>query len=977
MVVICGNMGRRYIILFLMCWNAALWAQPIPLFRHFTTVDGLPSSQIYQVLQDSKGYLWFSSDHGLTRYNGYDFKTYTSADGLLDNTVFKIQEGKDGKMWMQTSSGRLHYIQNDKVYSYKYNDTVVKLSGTNIPLAFYMDSLEQLNFISSWIGEYRIDSIGNSKQVMPFNTGAGYNKIHFHTTDTRRIISSGNFVNDAKHNCWLYYSFGGAAFDSIFIPAKYSGHLCVARDRNDKIYLSISKHLFEWSDDSLRLLKSFPGTISCLFFNDKNHLWVGTYSGMYHMDSVNDSTPDAYLAHDFISCIINDNENGLWVTTVNNGVYYLSGRKIQSFHFEKDQLNEPLCLTHDGNMVYAGFWSGRMIAVNSSGYTIKYVAEAGNYLNKLFASDGKIYISKSDPGFLYKGKFTKFKPVITRTFKGAFIKRRDGSLYNISVKNIFKIKNESEVEVMGGINERTNCSFETSDGKLLIGTNNGAYIINENNFNLTRHEPLLTEVRIDDISSLREMILFATRGKGLAVKNDDKVHFIGVKEGLTSNLIHRIYIYKNIVWCASYNGISKVTILNDNPFRYSIENISAEDGLPGNEINDVLVCRDTVWLATKSSISFFPVDAQFSNPVPPRVYFNSIKINNKVTDVLQAQSIPYSSNSISIGFEGISYRSSGKILYKYTLVNEKDSLTSITRSRQVEFLSLKPGKYFLEVMAQNHSGTWSSNPAKMEFIILSPFWQQWWFIALCCLVLAGVIYIYLKVRISRVKKEEAMKTDFNRQLAELEMKALRSQMNPHFIFNVMNSIQDYILKNDARSAQRYLTRFAKLVRLILDNSMMGEIVLNQELKAAEIYIELEQQRFDNKFEFQIFIEEDVDSESLLIPSMIIQPYLENAIKHGISHLNEQGKVMIKIKKEKGALNINIEDNGVGRKAASAFNSKNVRDHVSYGSEITGDRIKAYNIANNTNIRTVVTDLIDSFGNACGTQVTLIIPLKYR
>ncbi len=969
-------MLRKVLYFVIFYWGTATYAQPVPMFHHFSTVDGLPSSQTYQVLQDKKGYLWFSSDHGLTRYNGYEFKTYTSADGLTDNTVFKIMEAFDGKLWMQTSSGRLFYMENERVLPYKYNDLIVKLSGTNIPLAFYVDSMERVNFICSWVGEYQIDKNGNAKLVLPFNTGAGYNKIHFHTTDSRRIIASGNFVSDAKNSCWLYYSEQEAAFDSIYIPAEYSGHLCVTRDRNDKIYLSISRHFFEWTGKGLKLLKKFPNIVSCIYFDENNQLWVGTYSGLYHLTSLNDSVPSPYLPHDFISCINNDNENGKWITTVNNGMYYLADKKIKSYFFNESELNEPLCLTKDENMVYAGFWSGKLIKINSAGYKIIYSAEPGNYLSRVFATDEKIYISKANPGYFFKGKFYQFNPYITRTFKGSYFKRKSGDIYNISVKHIFKINN-TDVEVKGAIQERTNCSFETENGELLIGTFNGAFIIDEKKFSLIRYEPKLKDIRIDDLTSYKELICFATRGKGLVLKSKQQLTFITEEQGLSSNLIHKLAIYKNVIWCASYNGISKVTILNDSPLKYDIENISVEDGLPGNEINDILVSRDTVWVATKSSISFFHKDAIFSNPVSPAVSFTFFKINNKLSDRKSAKNIPYNTNNISIGFDGISYRSAGRILYKYMLINEKDSFVSTTTSRQVEFLSLKPGNYHLEVTAQNHAGTWSVKPAVMEFRISAPFWQRWWFFALVVILVSACIYIYLRIRISRVRKEEEMKTDFNRQLAELEMKALRAQMNPHFIFNVMNSIQDYILKNDSRSAQRYLSRFAKLVRSILDNSMLGEIVLTQELKAAELYIELEQQRFDEKFEFQIFIEEDVDSESLLLPSMIIQPYLENAIKHGISHLNEQGKVMIKIKKEKGALNINIEDNGVGRKAASAFNSKNVRDHVSYGSVITEDGIKAYNIANNTNIRTVVTDLIDSFGSACGTQVTLIIPLKYR
>ena len=202
-------------------------------------------------------------------------------------------------------------------------------------------------------------------------------------------------------------------------------------------------------------------------------------------------------------------------------------------------------------------------------------------------------------------------------------------------------------------------------------------------------------------------------------------------------------------------------------------------------------------------------------------------------------------------------------------------------------------------------------------------------------------------------------------------------MNPHFVFNVMNSIQDYILKNDAKSAQKYLTKFARLVRLILDNSVKGEVVLQDELKAASLYVELEQQRFDDNFAFEMNVDEQIEVEELIIPSMIMQPYLENAIKHGLSHLEKNGKLTLTLTAKEDAVLISITDNGVGRTAAAEWNKKNVREHISHGSVITANRIAAYNIAHNTHIQTTITDIVDMAGAIAGTRVEVVIPVKYK
>jgi len=224
-----------------------------------------------------------------------------------------------------------------------------------------------------------------------------------------------------------------------------------------------------------------------------------------------------------------------------------------------------------------------------------------------------------------------------------------------------------------------------------------------------------------------------------------------------------------------------------------------------------------------------------------------------------------------------------------------------------------------------------------------------------------------------VRKEEEWKAELDRQLLVLESKALRAQMNPHFIFNVMNSIQDYILKNDSKSAQRYLTKFARLVRMILDNSLESEVLLVDELKANSLYVELEQQRFNDKFDFRYEVDPELETRSIRIPPMLIQPFLENAIKHGIGHLQRKGILLLKASLEHSDVVIVIEDNGVGRKAAEEWSSQNVKDHHSYGSLITGKRVEALNAMLHLNISLVVEDLIDVNDMAIGTRVVLRFP----
>ena len=219
-----------------------------------------------------------------------------------------------------------------------------------------------------------------------------------------------------------------------------------------------------------------------------------------------------------------------------------------------------------------------------------------------------------------------------------------------------------------------------------------------------------------------------------------------------------------------------------------------------------------------------------------------------------------------------------------------------------------------------------------------------------------------------------MKTDFEKRLANVEMHALRAQMNPHFIFNCLNSIDYYILKNDMETASDYLNRFSRLIRLILQNSRSNYVNLKDELEALKLYIEMESLRFDESFDYEVKIGKGLQLEEIEIPPMLLQPYVENAIWHGLMQREGKGKLDLVITKQNGHLNCIIEDNGIGREAAMAIRSKSATRRKSMGMQITEDRIGMINRLYNTDARINIEDLKDDKGKASGTRVNLEIPL---
>ncbi len=947
-----------------------------PVFKHYSIADGLPSSQIYQIIQDKKGFLWFGTDHGLVKYNGYEFKIFTSANGLLDNTVFKLFIDSKNRLWMQTFSGQLFFVEKNKIVAYKFNSKIVELVKNNIPKGFYIDSIGNVYFTCGGIGEYKIDLSGNFLKRFPSTNSIDRNEIYIDEIGTTHYLTSG-FINSNK-DIPIHFYLNDKDFknDTISKLLKDYGQISLTRKRNGKLLITLSKYIFDISGDKLELLDSFPNVITNIFEDKENKIWVSTYSGIYVCNSdFKNSKRISYFEKEFITNCIQDNEDGFWITTLNSGVYYLNSSKIKNYIFNDTNTNEPICLTYGNKNIYAGFRDGNVKQLNANEIKNIWSFPENSFLSHIFfdSTSYKIYFSKISPGYLYNNKFIALKGSENMGFKGNYILRKNGEIVNATVNGIYKIRSDS-IYAKYALLQRANCVFENKKLELLIGCNDGVFKLDELTGKTTLYHPAFKNIRVDDINEINSIVCIATRVNGLGLIYQNKVHYINESNGICSNIIHHIAISGNNIWCASYNGLSKIEIINFQPLKYKITNIGIHEGLPNNEINDLLVINDTVWVASKSAISYFNQHDNFSNSTPAILHFTTFIINTSDTIVCDNSRLPYSSNNIKIGFEALSFKSGGAIIYKYSLIHDCDTFTSNTNDRHVEFLSLKPGKYQFLVSAMNSSGVWTDTTKKLEFTILEPYWQTWWFISTICLILLLIVYIIFRDRINRIKKDEELKTAFNKQIMLLEIKALRAQMNPHFIFNVINSIQDYILKSDSKSAQRYLTKFAKLIRLILDNSFEGEVLLSEELKANELYIELEQLRFEDKFDFVFEIDEEIDIDSLIIPSMIIQPFLENSIKHGLHHLEEKGKLKLLISKTKMDLIIIIEDNGIGRIASNEWNKGSLNEHISRGSYITSKRVEAYNKAHNTTIELVIIDLDNG---SKGTRVELKIPIKYR
>ncbi len=334
---------------------------------------------------------------------------------------------------------------------------------------------------------------------------------------------------------------------------------------------------------------------------------------------------------------------------------------------------------------------------------------------------------------------------------------------------------------------------------------------------------------------------------------------------------------------------------------------------------------------------------------------------------------PYDKNNITIAYSSMNYRRSAFMRYACKL-DGIDPDFNPTTAASISYTGLPPGKYLFHVKSSTDGKHWSEE-RQLTIIITPPWYQTWWFRIILGLILTGILTGIYRMRIRQVKKDERLRSEFHRQITEMEMTALRSQMNPHFIFNSLNSINRYVMQNDRLTASEYIAKFGKLMRNVLDNSKYKSISLQQELETLELYLELEKLRFEDKFEYRVHIDEEVDISSIQIPPMLLQPFAENSIWHGLMHKQEKGLLLIKVSMlPDGILEITIEDDGIGRAKATELRSKKNTRH-SHGMQLTTDRIRLLNELYRQENRIIVNDLIADDGTAAGTRVKLQIQLK--
>lgn len=978
-----------FTILFL---SIASYAQNT-VIKHYGVNQGLPSSETYFVTQDSKGYLWIATDAGVVKYDGYHFKTYTTADGLPDNTVFKIHEDKYGRVWFSTYSGRFAYYvhKTDSVYPIKANEKLTSIVKT-LPTDFIFDSKDTL-YVS-------IDRRGYLKIYPPY----------YDVVKTYQYASNCFFVKEVDKNKYLYgKNFIHAMPSASSIPLVFDhandlglnridtstqikayGGAIFLSNTNNNVVVSTGKNVFEIRNKHFYYFKStnanFDTTCSIITTNidSQNRLWFNTLGKGTYLNSLNgDKTDLSFLEEMSVTSTFQDNAGGLWFSTLEDGLFYIPTLEFKFYNKESGlSADKIFALTKHHNKLICLMSDYSYNDIDLTDFSITHRKNIDNSSFWNIKSLGDVYSVCGSPAFIFDSNSKKGIPIYYKDKEWKqFLRMKDsenfdseyllgceyGSLYKINKRTGLAIEMVKDLPTIFSI-----CKV---DDKIYLGTKTGVYKYTKNKVVFLGDSISLLKSRIDNILYVNQQLFIATKGNGVLIYDEsNSVARYTEREGLASNMAKFLNTdSKGDVWVGTNRGISRLKKIGNN--HYKVNTINLSEGLVSSEINQLLVHDSLLFFATNKGLGQINIKQAFNEGIVMPTYIEELSINSIKYDFDSTLRLNYHQNFVKIVFKGINVKSEGRILYKYRLEG-LDSSWTYSENTFVQYTTLPPGSYKFIVYALNSDGQISSNPAEINFIIDAPFWKTWWFYAALLTFVFILIYFIYKKRIQIIQQQEQEKTEMNKRISESELKALRAQMNPHFMFNAINSIQNFVVKNDSRSAQKYLTKFARLIRSVLENSKHDLVWLNKEVEALELFVELEALRASFCFDYEIILEDSLSAENLFIPPMIIQPYIENAILHGIMPLSERrGKLEIKFTKNGSVLKCIIDDNGIGRKKAKEIKERKQLSHQSMGMAVTQDRIDILNEQNN-NLLTKVA-VIDKMINdlAIGTTVEITINIK--
>ena len=998
-------------------------------FQTYTVKEGLVHNTVKKCCADSKGFLWIITENGLSRFDGYQFKNFQSdplnSKSLPNNFLLDIAIDNQDRIWLSYRNGLCYYDQSEREFKNISNlekfSTINNLAydqPKNCLWFFCKEGLYKLNLQS-----FKISTTSLSKQI--YKQEESYSI----TLDSKGIIwipltRSGYYSYDTNKDVYKNYAtkcwpmnFYEDEEKQIWINTWQSGFQKFDNASGQNLKTT---YLYNKSNPYDLI---FTGTTTCAILTGSDVLWVSSLQGLLLFSKSKNEFIYKFtiepifqfgITKESIFSVYKSIDNTIWLCSA-KGLLKINPNNQQFQSAEMSELNIPMYNVPtgiqddptDSNSFWMGINACGVAKYNKKTNQIKEkiyfispdtttdVYYNQRWVSKLFIDKNKTIWAPSYGGLTEikngKHKFIEVKDnsIHKYIYTSDAYQAKDGKIWmayegfasfdpDTYKAEIFRFKNPNDTSLQlrfTGIREAENGFFylTTAYGLFKFDTHaNKLYPISY--FQSSKDVNLFKNLyAIESIGNH----LYLASAKGLIDYNTETkaIHQIAVNMVNTLALSCLKKDQQGKLWIYSTQGLFVY-----NPIDKRTNRFSEADGVYNTsmDIAYFFEYKNNMYLGHRMAYTKFDTKDIVNNLNKAVPYITDVKLQeNKLLEISKntidfPAQLLWNENNLRFEFTAIEYGFPENISFNYQLVGFDKNWQNTNGNRLATYTNLPAGNYVFRVEATNSSGLKNEVQAKYYFTIDTAFWNTWWFKTLLFLFLTLLAIFFVSRRIKKIKTREAKNTENNQKIAFLEMKTLRSRMNPHFIFNSLNSIQKFIWENKKDDASDYLSKFAKLMRMILDFSAQPFISIQDEVNVLQLYIDLEKRRCNNSFDYELEIDENINRNTEKILPLILQPFVENSIWHGLSQLEDRkGKLFVSIKKESQYIICIIEDNGIGRVKAAEIKSKSFIDKRSFGINITEQRLQQ--LSDNPNYKAIkIVDLYDDIGSV-GTKFILTLP----
>lgn len=929
--------------LFLLCVSVLFSQEPI---HYFIGKDFFNGTELYSIVQDTDNSMWISSNKGVYHYNGINF-TKVSNEVSKQDAFFGLTKDNNNTIYCFNFTGQIFRIEDNSLKLF-YTLSSDKI-GNNLYISF-----DNLNNLIIGSGSNLTKVSATTKEVTTYKgRGLSIQK----KKDT--LFYGKDFLNgksaivsrfNDKETVYQNLSSKLGQDVAIYTNLHFCGNKLYAfSSRDNKLYLV--------ENDSIKNLplglppKNYYGS----YFSNGRFWFINNKNGIF-----NKKLKDIDLNVNFkkwfkdyrISGVYTDFENNTWLLTFDDGIIIIPNLNVSNFKIKEEKLTAIKKINHN---IYVSTNNNKIYSFKKDAFKPFLETESDRFESFSIFKNKNIVTSSTS---VYKnGKRQKERIVFNRgtvlVNDTIYVALHVGlHKYNIKTNKLVKIDSRRTYDI----------KLSAKKDKIYVSSVSGLLLYDFNNVVKMKYRG--KNVLSKKLTCVKDEMWASSKNGIYIAKGNKIIKNITKKDGLLSNNIEKIKYEHPYVYITSRKGFQQYHIENK-----TFNNLVEDHGLT-KSIKNFEVLNDTIYALTTNGLAVFSF-----NDVKPKVAKYKTNITEAIANGTKTfknnVSLEPDENNVSFSFLTTSHRYQKKLDYSYQLIGyDKQPIIAKNGQYIVNYSNLPAGNYTFKVQSAIHNN--QNYPATIQFSI-----QQYWYKTngFKIAIISLIILMFYSIYINRIKalKRKRKQEQFEKAVAESSLTSLKAQMNPHFLFNAMNSVQSLILKEKKDDAYSYLTKLSRLIRETLNMSDKTWVYLDEEIEQITNYLELEKLRFSNDFSYQINIDETL--YALKIPSMIIQPFVENAIKHGLLHKDNEKYIAISFKMEKDLLECTVEDNGIGREASREINSLKPNYQESFSTNAIQKRFKLYQEYLKVNAGFEFKDLFNEQNKAVGTRVTINIPYQ--